>query len=404
MDIRAIRISDYTYQLPEDRIAKYPLTIRDSSKLLLYRNGETTEDVYRNISNHLPESSLIIFNDTRVIEARLLFQKPSGGTIEIFCLEPSDQYPTISEAMGKKGRVLWKCLIGGASKWKHGTELSKKITMDSNEVVLMARMKERLADSFIIELSWTPQDYSFTEILKLAGAIPLPPYLKRAAEIEDTERYQTTYAKSEGSVAAPTAGLHFTQAVMESLVDKNIKLAFTTLHVGAATFKPVKTPTIGEHEMHREFIEVDILFIQTLMEYSTIVAVGTTSLRTIETLYWLAVKLMTNHETSEELCLYQWEAYELKQDIPVNEALHFMLDWMKKNDLEKILAKTHLLIIPGYRLRIADILVTNFHQPQSTLLLLVAAIAGEKWKEIYEYALANNFRFLSYGDGCLIYA
>jgi len=388
VDPRKIQIADYTYDLPADRIATHPLPDRDASRLLIYDNGNISEDVYRNIAEHLPEHSLIVFNDTRVIEARILFQKATGAFIEVFCLEPDERYKDVTTAMMQEGKVYWKCMIGGASKWKHGMQLHKEI----NNIMLSATITERRPDSFVVEFTWTPAHLSFAALLHEAGLIPLPPYIKRNTEPADAERYQTVYANESGSVAAPTAGLHFTERILDQLPDK----AYVTLHVGAGTFKPVKTETIGEHSMHAEFIQVHADTIKQLLQFKNITAVGTTSLRTIESLYWMGVKA-TLH--SNDLDIHQWDAYELPQDIPVEAALNALLARVHTT----LIGKTQLLIVPGYKLRIATSLVTNFHQPQSTLLLLVAAVAGERWREIYNYALQNGFRFLSYGDGCLIF-
>jgi len=410
MHPKNISIQDYTYLLAEEKIAVYPLQERDSSKLLVYKNGKISEDVYRNIDVYLPENSLLIFNDTKVVEARLLFQKPTGGVIEIFCLEPHEQYPGITSAMAQQGSVLWKCLVGGASKWKRGYVLEKKISHSNRDIILRAVYKEKRTDHFIIELSWSPPGITFAEILHHAGAVPLPPYIKREAEASDTERYQTTYAHYDGSVAAPTAGLHFTQSIFEKLRKKNIQTDFVTLHVGAGTFKPVKTETIGEHEMHAEFIDVTANTILHILQHlnNSIVAVGTTSLRTIESLYWLGVKLATGKWQpgmgEQHLSITQWEVYdELPQNIPATAALQSLLDWMGTEKKERFVAKTQIIIAPGYAPKIAKGLVTNFHQPGSTLLLLVAALVGDNWKAIYDFALQNNYRFLSYGDGCLIW-
>jgi S-adenosylmethionine:tRNA ribosyltransferase-isomerase len=404
MNRENINIRDYNYFLPETQIAKYPLASREASKILVYNKGEIKQDVYSNIANYLPSNSIIVFNNTKVIEARLLFQKPSGGIIEIFCLEPSDQYADISTAMMQKGKVFWKCLIGGASKWKRGMLLEKKIIHDSKNFTVTASMKSREADTFVIELSWTPATYSFAELLHLLGAMPLPPYLKREAEKLDEERYQTVYAKEPGSVAAPTAGLHFTEAIFGQLASKAILTLYLTLHVGAGTFKPVKTETMAEHEMHWESFEIDSNFLKQLYSDKQTIAVGTTSARALETLYWLGVKTILNQKIEpHQLNLGQWEAYSLPQHITKAVALNSLIEWMQINRFDKLMAKTKLLIMPGYKLRMFNILVTNFHQPQSTLLLLVAAVAGKDWKKLYEYALANEFRFLSYGDGCLIY-
>ena len=295
MNPKNLSIKDFTYDLPEDRIAKYPLPERDASKLLVFEDGKITEDIYKNLDRHLPSNSLLVFNDTRVIEARLLFQKSTGGIIEIFCLEPHEQYPDITTAMNQHGKVLWQCLIGGASKWKHGQILEKKIS-SSKEIILHAKYVEKKIDCFVIEFSWNDDSLNFAEILHHAGVIPLPPYIKRAAERSDEERYQTIYAHHEGSVAAPTAGLHFTEHVFKTLKSKNIKTDFVTLHVSAGTFKPVKSETIGEHEMHGEFINVSRKTIENIFQNlsENIIPVGTTSLRTIESLYWLGVKLASD--------------------------------------------------------------------------------------------------------------
>jgi len=417
MDPRSLSIKDFTYDLPGDRIAKYPLTERDASKLLVYEPGKITEDVYKNLDYHLPSNSLLIFNDTKVIEARLLFQKTSGGIIEIFCLEPHEQYGDITVAMNQHGKVLWQCLIGGASKWKHGQVLEKKIG-SSNEMILRAKYVDKKVDCFVIEFSWNNNLLNFAEVLHEAGAVPLPPYIKRAAERSDKERYQTIYAHYEGSVAAPTAGLHFTKYVFEKLSAKNIKTDFVTLHVGSGTFKPVKSERIEGHEMHAEFIDVSKETIENLLRNlsENIIAVGTTSLRTVESLYWLGVKAATGNlpagrqgsqltmEKGRLIELCQWECYELeKLNIEPGQALESLLVFMNKNKLSKLIAKTQILIAPPYKTKIATALITNFHQPQSTLLLLVAALIKDDWRKVYDYALQNNFRFLSYGDGCLLW-
>jgi len=405
-----LSIKDFTYHLPDDRIANYPLPERDGSKLLVYENGKITEDIYKNLDLHLPPDSLLIFNDTKVIEARLLFQKVTGGIIEIFCLEPHEQYADITVAMSQYDKVLWQCLIGGASKWKNGQVLAKTIDL-TKKIVLQAKYVEKRIDSFVIEFSWNDHTLNFAEILHHAGAIPLPPYIKRAAESSDAERYQTIYAHHEGSVAAPTAGLHFTEDVFDKLRSKNIKTDFVTLHVGAGTFKPVKSETIEGHEMHAEFINVSKQTVENIFKSlsQNIIAVGTTSLRTIESLYWLGVKLTIGNRqrpmANEKLIeLGQWECYELENiNIEPGQALEALIDWMHKENKERLITRTQLLIAPPYRTRLAKALITNFHQPQSTLLLLVAALIKEDWKKVYGYALENNFRFLSYGDGCILW-
>ena len=405
-DPRTLSIRDFTYSLPEERIAKYPLAERDASKLLIYKGGIISESAYNNIADHLPANSLLVFNDTKVVEARLLFQKSTGGVVEIFCLEPDEQYPDITTAMLQHEKVLWHCLIGGASKWKHGQILEKKIIHHSKELLLHARYVGKAGDSFVIELSWNDPHLSFAEMLHLFGAIPLPPYIKRNAEASDAERYQTVYAHYEGSVAAPTAGLHFTENVFKKLKEKNIHKDFVTLHVGAGTFKPVKSDTMQSHEMHAEHFTVSKSFIQNLVEHldNKIVAIGTTSLRTLESLYWLGVKqsIVDSRESIVEIT--QWEVYENKEQvISPQEALNNLVKWMNKKGLDSLTAKTQIIIAPVYNFKIVNGLVTNFHQPQSTLLLLVAAFIGKDWSKVYDFALKNNFRFLSYGDGSLLW-
>ncbi|MBC7849446.1 MAG: S-adenosylmethionine:tRNA ribosyltransferase-isomerase [Chitinophagaceae bacterium] len=404
MFAKDISIFDFTYTLDPSRIAHHPVAERDSSKLLVYRNQQITEDIYRNIDNYLPASSLLVLNDTRVVEARLLFQKPSGGMIEIFCLEPHAQYKDITTAMTERSSVMWMCLIGGASKWKSGQLLQQTIDTNNHTFVLTARFIDKKDDRFTIELSWSATELTFAEVLHLAGNIPLPPYIKRSAEAVDAERYQTTYANADGSVAAPTAGLHFTKEIFDRLRARNITTAFLTLHVGAGTFKPVKADRMLEHEMHAEFIDVTLNSVKNIIEKlnSDIVAVGTTSLRTLESLYWLGVKTINNIGLiPDQLRLEQWDAYELANDSSPDAALQSLINWMERNDLTKLVTTTRLLIVPGYNFKIVTGLVTNFHQPQSTLLLLVAAFIGEDWRKVYDHALNNNFRFLSYGDGCL---
>jgi len=404
-DPRTLSIKDFTYSLPEDRIAKYPLVEREASKLLIYKEEKIDEDIYRNIADHIPSSSLLVFNDTKVVEARLLFQKSTGGVIEIFCLEPHEQYPDITTAMLQHEKVSWHSLIGGASKWKHRQVLEKKINYNSKDLVLNARYIEKEVDSFIVELSWNDLSLSFAEVLHLFGATPLPPYIKREAEISDAERYQTVYAHYEGSVAAPTAGLHFTEAVFNRLKEKKIQKDFITLHVGAGTFKPVKTELMKDHEMHAEYFTVSKITIQNLIDHldKNIIAVGTTSLRTLESLYWLGMKKsMDNRPQTIEIT--QWEVYDHKEKmISAKEALENLINWMTLKDLDNLTAKTQIIIAPGYQFKIVNGLITNFHQPLSTLLLLVAAFIGKNWKDAYNYALENNYRFLSYGDGSLLW-
>lgn len=406
MHPKEISIKDFTYELPDELIAKYPLPDRDASRLLIWKDENISEDIYRNLDQHLPSHSLLVFNNTRVVAARLLFQKPTGANIEIFCLEPHAQYPDITTAMSTRGAVTWMCLVGGASKWKPGNILEKKIPVGNSELSLHARYLEKIQDSFAIELSWNDPELSFAEVLHLAGVMPLPPYIRRRAEHSDETRYQTIYAEQEGSVAAPTAGLHFTESLFRQLDAKDIRRSFVTLHVGAGTFQPVKADTLEGHPMHIEYIDVTVESIRNLLEHidGHITAVGTTSLRTIESLYWLGCKVSSNPSLPpDELIVKQWDAYEIKGELTAKAALEALLQYLESRHLPRLLTRTQLLIAPGYTIRIPHALVTNFHQPQSTLLLLVAAFAGPRWRGIYEYALQKQFRFLSYGDGCLLF-
>lgn len=406
LEPQKIRIEDFTYELPESKIAKYPLPERDSSKLLIYHEGRITEEIYRNLAKYIPQESLLIFNDTKVIQARIHFRNSTGGKIEVFCLEPSSENPEPSSAMNQKKESRWKCLVGRAAKWKE-----KTIRLQADKLSVTAEIIKRSGSEFTIEFRWEPEELSFSEVLGEIGEMPIPPYLKRESETIDDTRYQTVYSKQKGSVAAPTAGLHFTENLFESLKKRSIAKDFVTLHVGAGTFIPVKSQVIQDHEMHSEWIEVKNEVIENLIQHLTekthaqlIIAVGTTSLRTIESLYWMGVKAHQNSNLSlDELELKQWEVYEMKHDLSAIDSLTSLLNWLKKNNLNKLVCKTQIIIVPSYSLKIAKALLTNFHQPNSTLLLLVAAIAGDEWKKIYNYALQNNFRFLSYGDGCLIF-
>ena len=427
MHPKDLSILDFTYDLPASKIASYPLEQRDASKLLVYGAGEISESTYSKLDQVLPSNTLLVHNDTKVVAARLFFEKENGSVIEIFCLEPASIYKDITTAMLAKKQVLWVCLIGGAKKWKEGSLHIKY----GNNHTLTATKHSTLADSFLIQFEWDNEAQSFAEVLEAAGNIPLPPYFNRAVEANDKERYQTVYAAAEGSVAAPTAGLHFTPALFDKLATKNITKEFVTLHVGAGTFKPVKAARMEEHEMHAEYIDVQKSFIEMLRDNftqrddnasaKTIIAVGTTSLRTLESLYWMGAKIIAannannvannndNKHTNpsiENISVVQWDPYEL---MPQNElpstavALNALCNLMEQNSLSRLIAKTQIIIAPGYRFKIIDGLITNFHQPQSTLLLLVAAITNGNWKPMYHYALENNFRFLSYGDGCLIW-
>ena len=404
MHPKNLRIEDYTYQLPDKRIAKYPLPERDASKVLIYKEGGISEDVYRNIANNIPDDTLMVFNQTKVVNARLLFKKPSGSSIEVFCLAPYGQHADIQTAMLQKGKVLWECLVGGAAKWKPGMVL--QIVHDDPAFTLSAQIVERTPTAFILSMEWNDLSLTFAEVLHYTGKVPLPPYMHRDAEITDEGRYQTVFAKAEGSVAAPTAGLHFTDEVMQSIIKKGIDTIFLTLHVGAGTFRPVKSETMAEHDMHTEWIEVSRTGITQIAEAvnKNIVAVGTTSLRTLESLYWIGNKVANGIEPElQGIAVSQWDPYDIEKACSTKEAFTALLHYMDAQKSDKLITRTQILIAPGYTFRVATGLVTNFHQPQSTLLLLVAAFIGEDWRKVYEYAMANNYRFLSYGDGNLLW-
>jgi len=403
--MNSTNIDDFDYRLPDESIARYPVTPRHDSKLLVYGKGEILSDRYFNLPDHLPADSLLIINNSKVIEARLHFRKKTGGQLEVFCLEHGDKYPDVSTAMQQKGNVEWICQIGGAKKWKAGP-VELQFESNGRQQMLYAEQLERLDSGFKILFHWTDPNLCFAEILHLAGKIPLPPYLNRETEESDKSNYQTVYAKEDGSVAAPTAGLHLTDELFESLRTKNIQTATLTLHVGAGTFKPVKANTAEEHDMHAEFIEVRRDLLKTLLEQpeQTRVAVGTTSLRTLESIYWMGVKLLQDPQvTLQDIQLTQWEAYTLPQDFSFSAALKALLQQFEKERCDQLLTKTNIMIKPGYRIRSVDAILTNFHQPRSTLLLLIHAFVGSDWKIIYDYALANNYRFLSYGDGSLLW-
>lgn len=397
-----ISIHDYHYDLPQDRIAKYPLAERDASKLLVYQNKTITESQYICLDEYLPANSLLFFNNTKVIPARLFFKTATQKDIEIFCLEPVSGKADVYASMLQHTGAQWKCLVGGAAKWKE-----TYVFLNSADLQIKAEIKERLQGTFILEFTWEPADKTFAEVLQIAGAIPIPPYLKRATEEIDLERYQTIYAQKEGSVAAPTAGLHFTDRVFEKLKARHITTDYVTLHVGAGTFKPVKSATMAEHDMHGEYIDVSLAAIENILEHidDNITAVGTTSLRTLESLYWLGEKIARNPNIQiSELLVHQWQPYEEKtREVSLKQSLEAIINYLKEHQQQRLFAKTSLLIVPGYTFKVVKALVTNFHQPESTLILLVAAFVGEDWRKIYQYALGHDFRFLSYGDGSLLF-
>lgn len=402
--IPQINVQEFSYELPQERIALEPTKQRDGSRLLVYKDDAISHSNYTAIAEFLPPNAHLFFNDTKVIAARLLFKKNTGTTIEIFLLEPLDgNY----EQLHLTHATSWKCLVGGSKKWKQDEALTIEINTDQHKTVLIAKRIEKAENYTAIEFTWD-QPISFSDLIKATGQIPLPPYIKRETKEEDKTRYQTVYAKEEGSVAAPTAGLHFTPTIFDSLASKGIKKSFLTLHVGAGTFKPVTASSIAEHQMHEEYFEVEKSTIAILADAeSTKVAVGTTSLRTLESLYWIGLQLM--HEKGDpnlhalqlhQWDHFQWEEEEIKKSSIVFEYLHQL---MEEQNVNKLIGHTGICITPGYSFKVIDALITNFHQPQSTLLLLIAAIVGDEWRKIYQIALDQGYRFLSYGDGSMLF-
>ena len=394
-----IAIKDFDYDLPSERIAKFPLEERDKAKLLVLNKEVIQEKTFFELPDLLDKDSLLIFNETKVVHARLFFQKTTGSIIEIFCLEPTSPNE-IQIAMAQKGEGYWLCFIGNNKKWKEDS-LSKTIIHNGKEITLSAKRESQKDNAWIVKFNWTKES-SFAEVLSIMGVIPLPPYLNREATNEDKEDYQTIYAKQEGSVAAPTAGLHFTEKTFEDLKQKKIASNFITLHVGAGTFKPVSSELIIDHVMHAEKVAVSKQVIQNLIEHldKKIICVGTTSVRTIESLYWHGVKLIDNKNEDIEIDISQWEPYQKEENITPRQALEAILDRMNRENVDLLCGQTQIIIAPTYKYRIVKAVVTNFHQPKSTLLLLVSALIGDKWKDCYKFALENNFRFLSFGDAC----
>lgn len=404
MDTKHIQIKDFNYNLPDERIAKFPLAKRDNSKLLLYRHGEVTKDVFHNIAQYLPKGALMVFNNTKVIQARLHFRKETGALIEVFLLEP--YMPADYEQMFQTtGHCSWLCMIGNLKKWKEGT-LKRTFDVKGKEVTLVAERKEDVHKSYRVDFSWDASDVSWAELLDAVGELPIPPYLNRETQESDKTTYQTVYSKVKGSVAAPTAGLHFTPEVLADIDRHGIDREELTLHVGAGTFKPVKSEEIQDHEMHTEYICVHRQTLEKLIRHEAkAIAVGTTSVRTLESLYYIGVKLEKTLDLSEEeLHVCQWEPYENTVAKPITplKAIENILAYLDKHGLSALHASTQIIIAPGYEYNIVKMLVTNFHQPQSTLLLLVSAFVHGDWRKIYDYALAHDFRFLSYGDSSLL--
>ena len=413
MDTKEIHISEYNYELPDERIAKFPVAQRDHSKLLIYKKGEVGEDTFYNLPGYLPENALMVFNNTKVIQARLHFRKNTGALIEVFLLEPA--VPADYEQMFQQTESCsWLCLVGNQKKWKDGA-LSRTIDYNGKELTICATRKSEHGTSQLIEFEWSG-GASFAEILDMMGELPIPPYLNRETQESDKTTYQTVYSKIKGSVAAPTAGLHFTERVLKDIDARGIEREELTLHVGAGTFKPVKSETIGNHAMHTEYVAVKRHTIERLIAHNgEAIAVGTTSVRTLESLYYMGLKVMQNTDANEdELHVEQWEPYDAipatneKSEVKneewpsATEALQALLDWMDRRKLTVLHSSTQIIIAPGYDYKIVKMMVTNFHQPQSTLLLLVSAFVHGDWHKIYDYALSHDFRFLSYGDSSLL--
>ncbi len=401
-ETKHIKINDYNYPLPEERIAKFPLPVRDQSKLLVYRKGEISETVFTSLPNYLESGSLMIFNNTKVIQARLHFRKETGALIEIFCLEPI-QPNDYALNFQQTQHAAWLCMIGNLKKWKEGS-LQKELTVKGKPLTLTATRGACHGTSHWVDFTWNNDEVTFADILEVFGELPIPPYLNRETQESDKETYQTVYSKIKGSVAAPTAGLHFTQRVLGSLAEKGIDLEEVTLHVGAGTFKPVKSEEIEGHEMHTEYISINRRTIEKLLAHQgEAIAVGTTSVRTLESLYYIGTTISQHPDASqEELHVKQWQPYETSSSLSTIEALQQILNYMERHQLETLHTSTQIIIAPGYEYKIVKKMITNFHQPQSTLLLLVSAFVKGNWKSIYDYALSHDFRFLSYGDSSLL--
>jgi len=402
-EVARIATKEFGYVLPAGRIASHPLPERDASKLLVYRGGRISDAMFRSIQHYIDPGSLMVLNNTRVVQARLEFFKPSGARIEILCLHPVLPSKDVSVALGHASPARWYCLVGNAKKWKHGT---LEIRYPEQDFVLYASLEKRYEDGYLVDFSWEPSHLDFARILELAGQTPLPPYITRKAGESDRSTYQTIFARDAGSVAAPTAGLHFTGHVFDNLRNSGVKTDYVTLHVGAGTFKPVTSDTIGSHLMHGEQFQVGLRVLEDLASHKgPVVSVGTTSMRTLESIYWLGAGLLKGHRPSGDvLKLSQWAPYQSTGPLPARDlAIGALTDWMKREHMEQLRGETALIIVPGYEFMMTDVLVTNFHQPGSTLLLLVAAFVGDDWKKIYGHALDHGYRFLSYGDGCLFF-
>ncbi len=397
-----IRIGDYDYQLPEERIAKYPLEERDASKLLVYKENKVTDETFSALPNYLPNDTLLLVNNTKVIPARIMFYKNTGAKIEVFCLEPLDGNGDYALALALKNQCRWKCIAGNLKKWKGVIEAN--FIYQEVAHTLFAEIESRVDEAVTVLFKWDV-DLDFATVVELVGKVPLPPYIKRDTEASDKLRYQTVYAHFKGSVAAPTAGLHFTDRVFKELREKNIEVGEVTLHVGAGTFKPVSAELIGDHVMHAEHVVIEKTLLQKLITHGDkpMVAVGTTTVRSIESLVQIARKILAN-QVEDVFTVTQWDTYQGEnQNLTKTETLEILMDYMERNQLTHIEAQTSLMIVPGYEIRFFDAIITNFHQPKSTLLLLVSAFIGQDWKELYKHALDSDYRFLSYGDSSLLY-
>jgi S-adenosylmethionine:tRNA ribosyltransferase-isomerase len=393
-----VYISDYNYNLPDERIAKYPLEQRDISKLLVYKNKTIAEHSFRSVIDFIPHDGLLVFNNTKVVQARLNFKRETGASIEVFLLEPITPID-YAQSFATTSSCRWKCIVGNLKKWK-GDIL--RLEIGGTSAILKVEKVGINGEGVEVEFSWT-ENLSFAKVVEICGRVPIPPYLNRKDEAIDKSRYQTVYAQPEGSVAAPTAGLHFTPELLQKIQQKGIETASVTLHVGAGTFKPVKAETIDEHEMHTEHFFVTKELLQSLLKKKgQVCSVGTTTLRSLESIYWLGVKVNMSLNESTILHISQWEPYSLSGSLSFDDSLNSLLNWMKINNKDYFEAETQICIVPGYTFKIVNILITNFHQPKSTLLLLVSAFVGEDWKRIYSYALENDFRFLSYGDSSML--
>ncbi|MBF9142159.1 S-adenosylmethionine:tRNA ribosyltransferase-isomerase [Hymenobacter properus] len=407
-DPRQLSIHDFTYPLPAERIAPEPLPDRAASRLLLSRHGHIADKQFRDLPGELPPGALLVFNDTRVVRARLLARRPTGGQVELFCLEPVAPHRSLELALQQTNHATWRCLVGNGRRWKEGPVTLEFTTADGQTATLTAVRQTQEAGTALIDFSWEPAELPFAEVLRAAGHLPLPPYIDRPDTAADAVRYQTVYAATEGAVAAPTAGLHFTPEILAELQEKGFEIGHVTLHVGAGTFQPVKADRMAEHPMHTEPILVTAALLRQLLAHRPrpVIAVGTTSLRTLETLYWLGVGLLKEPAARHaELLVTQWQPYDWADEaasITAETALTALLKHLEQRGTDTLEARTQLLIAPGYRFRLIDGLITNFHQPESTLLLLVAALLGPGWRQVYEHALAHGYRFLSYGDSSLL--